>query len=576
MIPLYFNGCFGRLHPARGTRGVVLCSPLGGDALRTHRAWLQLGEHLAGAGLPTLRFDYPDAGDSLGAGGAAAGVEAWLASIEAAVACLRRETGVSEVVLIGFRFGATLALAAAERLGGVEGVGLLAPSLSGRAFRRELAMLARLGRKGETAEGLLEADGLALTEDTVRGLDGLEVLKADARPAERALVLWREGAPGDARFSERLRALGTTVQEGELEGYAKLVFPAEFSRYPDGAFAHVVEWAARGADAGAAAPGPLRVWTPRAEAAGDGFRETVTTLGDAGLWGVLCEPLVRPAAERPVLMFLNIAALQRAGPGGMWAWMARQFARQGFTSLRFDLPGLGDSPAPEDGRPRLEHIDAAVADAKAVLDWLQAQGWAEAATIALCWGGQVACNLALADPRVSAQALINPRRHFWSVEVPHHRVRTPLGYLKKALDPAAWRRLWTGAVKLSVARDAARRVVQGLASKFLTRLFGAETEEARAAKRIRSLAARGVSTLLLYGETDVRLGELEDFMGAGRDDLGRLLDVEFCVMGGVGDHLFALQSERDRLLGRLGEHLLALEPVARENRPPVSRRPARP
>src|SRR5476651_2484753 len=68
MTPVSFDGCFGWLHipPARlnSDTTVLVCPPLGCEALRSHRSLRALADDLATAGYPTLRFDYPGTGDS--------------------------------------------------------------------------------------------------------------------------------------------------------------------------------------------------------------------------------------------------------------------------------------------------------------------------------------------------------------------------------------------------------------------------------------------------------------------------------------------------------------------------------
>ena len=66
MVPTYVNGCFAILHPAHGTRGALICGPLSDEALNAYRALVFLGEHLAGADIPTLRLAYYGTGDSAG------------------------------------------------------------------------------------------------------------------------------------------------------------------------------------------------------------------------------------------------------------------------------------------------------------------------------------------------------------------------------------------------------------------------------------------------------------------------------------------------------------------------------
>ncbi|HEY1229489.1 MAG TPA: alpha/beta hydrolase, partial [Ramlibacter sp.] len=113
---------------------VVLCPPIGFEAVSSYPTQVQLAMALADAGLPVLRVDYHGTGDSAGDSSSPDRVEAWLASIEAAGAQARLRSGATEVALLGIRLGATLAVEAARRLGGVDSLLLWAPCASGKAF----------------------------------------------------------------------------------------------------------------------------------------------------------------------------------------------------------------------------------------------------------------------------------------------------------------------------------------------------------------------------------------------------------------------------------------------------------
>lgn len=101
-----------RLHA--GSAAVLLCNPFGEEAARVHRAYRVLAGKLRDAGYATLRFDYSGTGDSSGEP-ADCTVEDWLDDLEAAIDELRRQSGSPRVVLVGLRFGATLAALCAQR-----------------------------------------------------------------------------------------------------------------------------------------------------------------------------------------------------------------------------------------------------------------------------------------------------------------------------------------------------------------------------------------------------------------------------------------------------------------------------
>jgi pimeloyl-ACP methyl ester carboxylesterase len=196
--PFYFGDSarplFGVYHAPRSSSrrtGVVVCAPFGQEYLRAHRSLRELGERLAEAGLPALRFDYHGCGDSAGEGEEARWEE-WLADTVAAVAELRESTGLSRVALIGLRLGGTLAGLCAARLGGVEALVLWDPVVQGAAYLRELRETHEAWTH-EHAPGAIaqpnEALGFPLRDELAADLERVGLLGLAHGPARRVLVV---------------------------------------------------------------------------------------------------------------------------------------------------------------------------------------------------------------------------------------------------------------------------------------------------------------------------------------------------------------------------------------------------
>jgi hypothetical protein len=86
----------------------------------------------------------------------------------------------------------------------------------------------------------------------------------------------------------------------------------------------------------------------------DGLRETAVSFGASNLtstpklFGILTESepaskQVQASCSDTVILMLNVAGNYRIGPNRIYVHMARELARAGCRSLRFDLAGLGDS-----------------------------------------------------------------------------------------------------------------------------------------------------------------------------------------------------------------------------------------
>lgn len=186
MNPLYFGSAarplFGLYGPPR-TRvdreeGIILCSPIGHEYIRTHWALRLLADQLLQEGYHVLRFDYSCQGDSWGAFEEAT-VEQWVADVKTAAEELADTSGVQKISAIGLRLGATLALEAA-RQGALHRLLLWDPVLDGRSYVGQLRTMqqrmrtiwahAPMPTPGAEFEDLL---GYRYSADLIRQIDGL-------------------------------------------------------------------------------------------------------------------------------------------------------------------------------------------------------------------------------------------------------------------------------------------------------------------------------------------------------------------------------------------------------------------
>ncbi|WP_207458938.1 alpha/beta hydrolase [Azospirillum sp. SYSU D00513] len=578
MMPIEFDGCFGWLHPASGGRGVVLCGPHATEELILHRAWRDFAETLAASGLPTLRFDYHGMGDSAGGDEDPGRVRAWIDSVRAAVKRLRAETGVAEVTLVGLRLGATLAASAAAEIGGVDRLVLMAPCVSGKAFARETRALARMiplpegARQPDPAKGI-EAAGFLLTPETVEALNGLDLLALPHRPAPRVLLLNRPDAPAPAGLAQRLRDLGAEVEEDTLPDFAALMRATECGPASRSGFERVASWLAEAMPLAGSAP-MVTAAEPVLELPG-AVERPVLFGPDGGLFGVYCAPS-GAATARPALLFVNSGATHHVGSGRAWVVIARRLAALGFSSLRIDVSGLGDSAGRTAGCDNLIYHRGSLGDVLAAVDWLESRGHSRCTVVGLCAGGALALNAALADPRVTGQVVINPGRFFLGAGITTEDIKKAAlhkdagGYLRQLTRPGAWKavlradRRAAGIARSLLIRAAWRTA--GAVGDAAARLFGRETSgPGNVPQRFRRLAARGVDTLLVYSRGDVTLGERDLRLGPDAERVRDVPRLRLVMLDGA-DHSLTLRSARERFMDLLEEHLLQSQPAEERSR----------
>jgi dienelactone hydrolase len=125
---------------------------------------------------------------------------------------------------------------------------------------------------------------------------------------------------------------------------------------------------------------------------------------EASLVGIVTQP-VRPT-NYPAVVILNTGIIHRVGHHRMYVTMARKLARDGFTVLRFDFSGIGDSENRTNDMPPRDTNQADIAEA---LDWLEtSRQLSRVVLVGLCWGADQAVLYGHSDRRVVALALMDP------------------------------------------------------------------------------------------------------------------------------------------------------------------------
>jgi len=179
------------------------------------------------------------------------------------------------------------------------------------------------------------------------------------------------------------------------------------------------------------------------------------------LVGVLTRP--DQPANSPGLLLLNAGMMHRVGPSRVYVRLARRLAEQGFSVLRFDFSGIGDSCIRTDN---LTIESALVDDVRQAMDYLEERlGIHDFIIAGHCGGAWVAYMVAGEDERIIGTVLINPEGadDDW-VEYDRQRKLSKYYesyYAKEALlDPHRWKKLFTGKADYrSIFNNVARNIV---------------------------------------------------------------------------------------------------------------------
>jgi dienelactone hydrolase len=556
--PVTFAGRVGWLHWPRRPRskdrartpGVVLCSAIGRDEGCSHVTMRLLAEALAREGFPVLRYDHLGCGDSLDLPDDIDALPVWREGVDLAIEHLKQLTGVRSVVLGGFRFGASLAMLAANR---ADALILLAPILDGGRWTRELCLRAALGAAPADAEDRgLESDGLHLSSATLASLKGLDLTQAGAIGPQ---VLCFSPKPAAAR----LDSIGAETGRWTIapfDGYAALLEDPDANQVPESVLKRAVAWMDRTYPMEAGAQTLATAWRPGAPKAvltPPGCEETQVCFGQhQTLRGVLCAP--QRADGRAVLIF-NTGGEPRRGVGRLSVQVARALALRGVASLRVDLAGIGDSPT-GDGQhdhghtpidvfetPRGGDIDAAVV-------FLGGLGLSRITAMGVCSGGYHALKAALEDDRIDEAFVINPGRLIEAstpagTQGRRDRGRSASAYLARAHSWNSWLRLITGQIDLgAVGRTLAVRLSKRLHIHLNRRPADALLEQ------LAALSRRGGRVAFVIGADDVSLDEAQACFGPKGERLERLPGISMRIEPNL-DHAVCLASSRASIIEAL-------------------------
>ena len=177
------------------------------------------------------------------------------------------------------------------------------------------------------------------------------------------------------------------------------------------------------------------------------MKEQAVAFGpDRSSIGVLADPPAElRGRERPAFLFLNSGVLPRVGPNRLHVDLSRRLAQAGFPAFRFDLSGIGDSPA--SGGAEDVVVRRFIAETRAAMDFLKAARNVDRfIAFGNCSGAGVAFLTALEEPRLAGVAMINPQGP---------RVKRYL--LRLATNRTTWRRAVHGALRREAVEDVARQ-----------------------------------------------------------------------------------------------------------------------
>ncbi|ARQ12160.1 polysaccharide biosynthesis protein [Rhizobium etli] len=561
-LPVVFDGTIGLFMPESPQAGkrsaaVLFVSPWGFEEMCSRKFFRVTAEHFSEIGVPSLRFDYPGTGDALDFAALPARLETWENSIRAAAAKLKSLTGCDRIILIGQGLGATLAQRIGSSIEGVDSLVMLAPVLNGRAYMRELNMWSKiidadlgLGQQHVQA-AKVQIAGLVMPEQIAAELGKLNIAAPQGLAASRYLILERPVRAEDTGFADALQALGANVEQKVFDGYDELVTNPLFAKTPMAVVELLTAWLKTATAETSAAHSPAAIETTAL--AGEGFLETPVRFGSHDhLVGVVSRPLGEIKGN--AVLFLSTAYDRHAGWGRTTVDMARELARHGVVSLRFDSANVGDSPPRPDAPEQVLYSMTQTDDAIAALDLLESVVAGPVMVAGRCSGGYVAFRAGVADERLKAVVSINPFVYYWDPKVPvrrEHVVSVPRSlddYGQRLARLDTLKRLLRGQVDVvsalrNIVIAGGRRL-----SPFVAPLLELLPDRRHIAREVRQSFAlfgkRKVPLTLIYSEGDVGLDHVYFHFGPRGARLSRYPNVRLLMLPDADHNLTPPQSRK--------------------------------
>jgi len=187
--------------------------------------------------------------------------------------------------------------------------------------------------------------------------------------------------------------------------------------------------------------------------------EEVATFGcSQSLVGILTNP---PLTTRPNLapgiIILNAGLVHRVGPNRLSVKIASVLGSLGFTTLRFDHSGIGDSSVRNDNLPYHKSV---ILETQEAMDFVHsAKGIQRFILLGICSGAMTSFEVARRDPRVQGIILINPAGGFDQsarAELAHYfgnRKKVEAIGKVKFFSPKNWWRILTGQINYTNLKE---------------------------------------------------------------------------------------------------------------------------
>lgn len=587
-IPGYFGTedrkLFGWFHAQNGRTEsntcVVLCQPLSLDYMSAYRSMRYLADELANQGIPVLRFDYFGTGDSGGYTEDDQTVDYCLWSIDQAVKHAKETTHCENIVLVGFRFGATMAAIYSSQ-NQVEGLVCWAPIESGKRYLREIKAL-KLSAEDTSQpndDGLLEAAGMVYWEKTQ---DKIRAIKLDslAPQANQIMIIPRDDLPVNEKLKTAwLQNSNAQIEQLELPGSEGMLFLAEDTVVPHESFRKLTEWllckSSQSSSEQSIEPvqeAILKVFDYDEHKDSEReqlVKESLHFYDDNGQYfGVLSEPKNQPSGKKnKCVILVNSGAIHRVGSNRVHVLMARYYSTLDYSTFRLDIPGLGDSYTDDLSIENKEHIKGSEEFVTMALNYLSKScGFSNFIIGGLSSGAFYAYNAALRIDgfNIDDVLLLNPEQFYVGNEHDSNNdlARQQSGwmyYRSQLANPKKWLKLISGKVNFRYIFSILASKVKNIFLRLLGNLKSDSLDEEKISEELSSdlyfIANKGRKLTFVLSQNDPANSILSTLASKSIKDL-MSKDKIHKLMIPEADHTFSRYQPMLKMIRMVAQHLV--------------------
>lgn len=451
----------------------IVCPPIGHEYMSSHRSMRHLTDALAMKQGNTIRFDYTNTGDSSDhlsnsgeqKDGIGFSIEKALRNVVELVDIIKDIHPAVQINAVGFGIGASILLLASKSVS-FHSLVLWEPLIKGKRYARELKALSGILNKSKTkdSDSKIEAAGVCLTDMFKQELMSMDLLEtADVR-VSNLLYLHREELPANNKFSSHIKQLVFNTVISTFSGIDKMMtYPTE-TVVPELAISDICDFIARFGTSSESEPlmsASQLIKQLKSSSATEIlknviYNEEIIHFGEnESLFGVVTH-CKKPINQGDLVVFLNCGAEHHVGPHRMYTQFSRQLSEEGYSSVRFDIEGIGDSVSIGRNEENEAYSPVVLSDIKEMLKRTKMEGYKRFLFVGICAG---AYHSFIANSKISLEGIVgavvvNPLVFEWNYEKPSSQSQSIKDqgevsrYKKNLFSISTWKKIFSGKIRI--------------------------------------------------------------------------------------------------------------------------------